>query len=262
MALADDFRTNLNKGRGIDPRAQATLDAKKNSRENKEKEIKRKHAEREINSLKARLSVIDRELKRLSVSERRYTGDEHKAQEEYDREAKNVLKLTNELQVHSAKVKDLQQILNTKKISSSRNSSTGDFGRSAHEKEVQNLQSELTRIDQEITQLSSKKRTISIKISSVQNEIQKSMQMQTKMESISKNDENQLQDMMQKINSEETVMNQLKSRFSSAQNVLLNKQRELESVKNRKKGTVDASPSLQNYKQNIEQKIRELEKDL
>lgn len=262
MALADNFRSNLTKSRGLDPRALATLDARKNSRAKREDELKRKQTEREISGLRARLAVINREIQRLSVSERRYHGDAARAQQEFETEAKNVLELTKELGRHSSKVKELQQALNAKKVLTSKAQKTSDFGREAAEKESERLRTELKRIDQEIDQLNSRRRRITAEMSSFQQKVQKASEMEMKSETEMRRNEGEISKILQELQSEESVLDRFKARFSVEQKTMIAKQNELQNVKKRMQGAGSGSPELESERQRIEQQIRELERKL
>ena len=262
MALSRVLKRDFNNDRGLDPRAMATLNAKKNSRSQRENDLKRKQVEREVNSLRARLSVIDRELQRLSVSERRYHGDESKAQLEFERESRSFTELTKELGAHSEKVKELQQVLNTKKVMSHKTSMSNDFGAGAAQKESDRLKSELKRVDQEIEQLNGKKRRLVLEFSSAQQKVQKAQEMELKSHATDHNVDSEIQRLLKEIQSEETILGRFKSRFTSEQQKVSDKKRELDEIKKRISGTSSGSPALESEKQKIEQKISQLEKSL
>lgn len=239
---------DFNKSRGIDPRAAATLDAKKNSRAKREDDLKRKQTEREINALRSRLSVVDREIQRLTVSERRYHGDEAKALEEFERESKEVLDLTNQLRNHSEKVTELQRALNTKKLLVSKSKNSHETA----DRENQRLKNELKEVDREIEQLNARKRRLISEMMTEQVKIKKTYDVDLKEED----------KIFRELQSEEGLINGLKNRFSTAQQLMLRKQRELEQVRERVKGASGGSISLESEKEKLEKKISDLERNL
>lgn len=262
MALADNFRTNLTKNRGIDPRAAATLDAKKNSQAKRQDDLKRKQTEREINTLKSRLTVIDRELQRLSVFERRFHSDVARAKQEFDIEVKNMSELTQELSRHSDKVAELKRALDTKRFSATRMVGQKDFGREAAQKESDRLHNELKRIDREIDQLNSQRRRILSEMSSFQQKAQKASEMEARESTEMRRGENEINQVLHELQSEESLLNRFKTRFSLEKKSVLSKQHELENVKKRLQGAGSGSPGLESEKQKIEKRIAELERTL
>lgn len=253
-----DFQNN----RGLDPRAMATLQAKKNSRGKREDDLKRKQTEREINSLKARLNVIDREIERLSVSQRRYHGAESKAENDLERESRSLLELTKELGRHSDKVKELQQALNTKKLMAHKSSFSNDFGREASEKENERLKAELRRVDQEMEQLNGRRRRLIAEMTGVQQKIQRSYEFETKEHTESRENQNEIDRILKELQSEESMISRFKARFTTEQKTVQEKERQLNETKKRVQGTSSGSPALENEKERIEKKIRELEQSL
>jgi chromosome segregation ATPase len=262
MALSRILKRDFNNDRGLDPRAVATLNAKKNSRSQRENDLRRKQVEREINSLRARLAVVNRELQRLAVSERRYHGDEARAEQEFERESRSFEELTKELGRHSDKVRELQQLLNTKKVMSHKTSISSDFGAEAAQKESDRLKNELKRVDQEIEQLNGKRRRLTLDLSATQQKVQKAHDMELKSHANDHNVDSEIQQLFKEIQSEETILGRFKSRFTSEQKRVSDKQRELDSLKKRMTGSAGGAPALESEKQKIEQKINELEKSL
>lgn len=262
MALSRILKRDFNNDRGLDPRAMATLNAKKNSRSQRENDLRRKQVEREINSLRARLAVVNRELQRLAVSERRYHGDEARAEQEFERESRSFEELTKELGRHSDKVRELQQLLNTKKVMSHKTSVANDFGAEAAQKESDRLKNELKRVDQEIEQLNGKRRRLTLDLSATQQKVQKAHEMELKSHANDHNVDSEIQQLFKEIQSEETILGRFKSRFTSEQKRVLDKQRELDNLKKRMTGSSGGAPALESEKQKIEQKINELEKSL
>lgn len=258
MALLSDF----NNSRGLDPRAMATLDAKKNSRAQRENDLKRKQAEREINAVRARLTVVDRELQRLSVSGRRYHADESRAEAELEQEARKFSELTKELERHSDEIKQLNTVLGSKRISTTKVASKRDFGSINAGKEVQRLKDDLRKIDQEIEQLNTKKRRIYSDVSAAIQKMEQAQALEQRAATEFHKGEDGMEKIISEIKSEESMLGRLKARFSVEQRNLSTKQKELESVKKRTQGTNSGSPALLNEKQKLEQKIHELEKDL
>jgi chromosome segregation ATPase len=258
MALLSDF----NKSRGLDPRAMATLDAKKNSRAARENDLKRKQAEREINAVRALLNVVDRELQRLSVSGRRYHADEARAEQEFEQEARKFTELTKELERHSDKIKELNAKLGAKRISTTRVASKRDFGSINAGKEVQRLKDDLRKVDQEIEHLNAKKRRMYSEISAAIQKMEQAQALEQRAAAELHEGEDGMEEIISEIKSEESMLGRFKARFSVEQRNLATKKKELESVKNRMKGTDSGSPALLNEKQKLEQKIRELEKNL
>jgi chromosome segregation ATPase len=262
MALPRVFKRDLNNDRGLDPRAMATLQAKQNSRAKREDDLKRKQTEREINALKARLSVVDREIQRLSVSERRYQGDESRVEQDFERESRSLDELTKELGRHSEKVKSLQDALNAKKLLSHRMQVSNDFGREAADKENDRLKNELKRVDQEIDQLNSKRRRLVAEMTGVQQKIQRAYELENKEQTELKENQNEINKILQELQSEESVIGRFKARFSTEQKTVLEKQKQLADVKRRMQGASSGSPALESERDRIEKKIRDLEQTL
>ncbi len=258
----DGYSNNLAKGRGLDPRALSMLESKKQAQDKRKNELKRKQTEREISALRARLHVVDREIQRISVSERRYKGEETRAEQEFKNEARNVAELTKELARHSDKVRELQNALNSKKSLLSRGSTRTDFGAETAQRETERLQDELKTIDREIEQLNLKRRRVISDMTRSQQKLKQSQDKQSKTEFQAKQVEFEIAKILQNLRSEETVLNQFKTRFSIDQKNLLRKQKQYEDIKSRETGTAKSSPALQNEKQKIEQKIKELERTL
>lgn len=265
MALSR-FTQSRNSGfqgdRGLDPRAMATLQAKKNSRGKREDDLRRKQTEREINSLRARLNVINRELERLAVSQRRYQGSESKASLEFERESRSLLELTKELGRHNDKVKELQQALNTKKLMSHKTNFSNDFGRENAEKENERLKAELRRVDQEMDQLNSRRRRLVAEMSGVQQKIQRANEMESKSNVGSHENQIEINRILKELQSEESVINRFKARFTIENKTVKEKEKQLEETKKRMQGAASAAPSLESEKDRIEKKIRDLEKTL
>lgn len=253
---------DFNSSRGLDPRAMATLDAKKNSRVARENDLKRKQAEREINAVRARLTVVDRELQRLNVSGRRYHADEARAEAELEQEARKFTELTKELERHSDKIKELNAKLGAKRISTTRVASKRDFGSISAGKEVQRLKDDLKKVDHEIEQLNAKKRRMYSDISAAIHKMEQAQALEQRAAAEFHKGEDGMEEIISQIKSEESMLNRFKSRFSVEQRNLATKKKELESVKKRMQGTDSGSPALLNEKQKLEQKIRELEKNL
>jgi chromosome segregation ATPase len=254
----DDFY----KSRGIDPRALQTLNARKNSRGNRQDDLRRKQAEREINALRARLTVIDREIQRLSVSGRRFHGDESRAETEFEQETKKFSELTKELARHSEKIKELNAALSSKKVSTAKLASKRDFGSLNAEKEVSRLKEEVRKVDHEIEQLDSKKRRLYSEVSSAIQKMEQAKEMEARTMSEFNKEEGNVAEIVLELKSEESMYNRFKARFSAEHRSMTAKQRELESVKKRMKGAETGSPALLNEKQKLEQKIQALEKEL
>ncbi|MEY2703906.1 MAG: hypothetical protein RLY43_2545 [Bacteroidota bacterium] len=265
MALANFTQSrsnNFKNDRGLDPRAMATLQAKKNSRSKREDDLKRKQTEREINSLRARLHVVDRELERLSVAQRRYHGSEARAESDFERESRSLLELTKELGRHNDKVKELETALNSRKLMSHKTSLSNDFGRDLAEKEKERLNIELRKVDQEIEQLNGRRRRLVAEMSGVQQKIQRAYEMETKDQTEARENQNEINRILKELQSEESVLSRFKARFGTEQKTVFEKQRQLEETHKRMQGTSSGSPALQNEKDRIEKKIRELEQTL
>lgn len=257
MALSND---DFYKNRGIDSRAAATLKAKKEGAARREDDLKRKQIQREIDSLKSRISIIDREIERLSVSERRYKGDEARAKLEFEKESREMLELTRDLQVHSSKVEQLKSLLNSKKITAGRSSSKKDFGRDAIERDSQRLKTELRQIDQEIDQLNGKKRRIVSEMSSFQTKMQSVVNLENKEVSESRRQQEEMEKIFQELQSEESIIERFKSRFTKEKRESTEKEKELSAVRGRMQGASAGAPALESEKMRIERQIQELER--
>lgn len=259
MAFSDN---SFNKNRGLDPGAMRVLDSRKKSKDNRTGDLKRKQVERELAALRARLAVIDRELQRLAVSERRFHGDEARAHQEFEKESHDFEEITKELGTHSEKAKELQRLLGTKKSMVSRFTSSNNFGREAAEKEAQMLRNELRRVDQEIDQLSSKKRRIASEIMQVQNKIKQAGDIEHKMSSQSDKIQTEIDGLLQELHSEETTTSRMKIKFNSEQRSVLEKKRQLEEVEKRMQGVATGHPVLESEKAKLEKQIQDLERKL
>ncbi|MFA7193825.1 MAG: hypothetical protein WC087_02830 [Candidatus Paceibacterota bacterium] len=253
---------DLNKSRGLDTNVLKVLDYRKTIRDNKAKTLKRKQVEQEILVLRTRLNVIDREIQRLNVSERRFHGDESRAELELAEETKTLENLTKELEKHSLNVQELQKTLSSKKMYFGRSKPKISFSTQNAEKEMQSLRSELKRVNQEIEQLNAKKRRLITEMGLVETKSHEAEELQQKTDYQNKEEEIAMQKLTQEMNSEETLISRFKSRFLNQQKSVLEKKRQFEEVKNRLKGSRTVSPALENEKHRIEQKIQSLEVDL
>lgn len=259
MSLSNN---DLNKSRGLDASALRVLDARKNSRDNRSNDLKRKQVEREILALRTRLNVIDREIQRLSVSERRYHGDESRAEVELEQETRTLENLTKELEKHSFNVQELQKVLSSKKVSLARSKPKVSFSSQNADKENQRLKIELKRVDQEIDQLNAKKKRLVSEMNLVETKSKEAEELAKMSEHQNKEEEVAMQKVVQEMNAEETLLSRFKSRFLNQQKSVLEKKRQFEEVKKRMTGSQTASPALENEKHQIEQKIQNLEREL
>lgn len=83
--------------RGLDPRALKTLALREQKRKEREAALRKATATRELNSLRARLSVIEREIQRLQVTERRTKSTRAQGQAQLERERRDVLTVSAQL---------------------------------------------------------------------------------------------------------------------------------------------------------------------
>lgn len=262
MAFSRSFKRDFNQDRGLDPRAMATLAAKKNSRAAREDDLRRKQIERELNSLRARLTVIDREIQRLNVFERRYNADEARANQDFAKESKSLLGLTEELGRHSSKVQQLKSLLESKKVVAHKSHVSNDFGREMAEKESDRVKAELKRVDGEIDQLNSRRRRLASELSSIQQKIQKAFELESREDTKEKESQNEINRILEELQSEESIMERFKSRFSSEQRVIHEKERQLSDIKKRIKGATSGAPALEVERERLQKKINDLEKEL
>ncbi|MBP9763421.1 MAG: hypothetical protein KBD10_01585 [Candidatus Pacebacteria bacterium] len=285
MALSDKFTNS----RGLDAHAMSVLDSRKKNRDNRGSDLKRKHAEREINSLRSKLDVINREIQRLAVSGRRFHGDEARTKTEFEQESRALDDITKELGIHSEKIKELDRVLSAKKMVSAK-SGKSDFGQEAAKKEVQRLKTELNHatrdveqlnakkrlldqeiahlnnqkksVDQEIEQLDPHKRRLMNEIRTTEDKIQQAAELEIKSSHDSLLVEREVDKVSEELRSEQSMFSRLKARFSNQHRNFLSKKKQMEEVDKRMKGASEGSPALENEKMKIEQQIRNLEKDL
>lgn len=254
---------SFNSNRGLDPHAMRVLDMRKQKREDKDRELKRKQVEREVNSLKTRISVIDREIERLSVTGRRSRGDIARTEQELQNEIQDVLGITKELGEHESKIHELEAKLGAKKGTFSRLKSM--VSRSGHDSfsvEVQRLRDELKRVEQEIDQLQMKRKRLVSDMSQIQQKQQQKYDQEAKFSTELTQNQTELEKLMQEMESEKSMFSRIRARYSREQKQVLQKQKEIEDVRNRFQGSDTGIPNLEREKQNLEQRIKNLEKDL
>lgn len=285
MALSDKFTNS----RGLDAHAMSVLDSRKKNRDNRGNDLKRKHAEREINSLRSKLDVINREIQRLAVSGRRFHGDEARTKTEFEQESRALDDITKELGIHSEKIRELDRVLSAKRMVSEKVHKS-DFGQEAAKKEVQRLKTELNHatrdveqlnakkrlldqeiahlnnqkksVDQEIEQLDPHKRRLMNEIRTTEDKIQQAAELEIKSSHDSLLVEREVDKVSEELRSEQSMFSRLKARFSNQHRNFLSKKKQMEEVDKRMKGASEGSPALENEKMKIEQQIRNLEKDL
>ncbi len=285
MALSDKFTNS----RGLDAHAMSVLDSRKKNRDNRGNDLKRKHAEREINSLRSKLDVINREIQRLAVSGRRFHGDEARTKTEFEQESRALDDITKELGIHSEKIKELDRVLSAKRMVSEKVHKS-DFGQETAKKEVQRLKTELNHatrdveqlnakkrlldqeiahlnnqkksVDQEIEQLDPHKRRLMNEIRTTEDKIQQAAELEIKSSHDSLLVERELDKVSEELRSEQSMFSRLKARFSNQHRNFLSKKKQMEEVDKRMKGASEGSPVLESEKMKIEQQIRNLEKDL
>jgi chromosome segregation ATPase len=285
MALSDKFTNS----RGLDAHAMSVLDSRKKNRDNRGNDLKRKHAEREINSLRSKLDVINREIQRLAVSGRRFHGDEARTKTEFEQESRALDDITKELGIHSEKIRELDRVLSAKRMVSEKVHKS-DFGQESAKKEIQRLKVELNHatrdveqlnakkrlldqeiahlnnekksVDQEIEQLDPHKRRLMNEIRTTEDKIQQAAELEIKSSHDSLLVEREVDKVSEELRSEQSMFSRLKARFSNQHRSFLSKKKQMEEVDKRMKGASEGSPALENEKMKIEQQIRNLEKDL
>ena len=108
--MADKINfTDLQNQRGLDPRAVKALELRKRKKQEQQDRIKREKAEREMNTLRSRMAIIDRQIKSLEVRERGSKASLRKGQTALAQSLKEVVEVTKELGEHQAKLKSLKQ---------------------------------------------------------------------------------------------------------------------------------------------------------
>lgn len=254
---------SLNSNRGLDPHAMRVLDMRKQKREDRDNDLKRKQAEREINSIRNRVTIIEREIERLSVTGRRSKGDIARTEQELQEEVGDVLKLTAELGEHEKKIHDLEKMLGAKKGTFSRlRSIVSRSGKDSSAVEIQRIRDELKRVEQELDQLQMKRKRLVTEMSQVQQKQQKAYEAESKFSAEMSKSQAELEKMMQEMEAERSVFNRMRARYSRENKDVLQKQREVEDARNRSQGSGTGIPALEREKQMLEQKIKNLEKEL
>lgn len=252
---------NLNNSRGLDSHAMNVLDFRKKKRQEKDQNLRKQKAEREINSLRARLAVIDREIERLSVTERRSRSEIVKTEQDFKKEINDVLSLTRELSEHESKIKKIESMLGLKQGAISRLKSVVSRSSHTEDREIGRLKDELSRIEKEIEQLNNKRKRIISEMSVYQHKVQKESELESRISAEFHENESEISKLMQELDSEKSLFSRLRSRMNREQIELSQSERRSQDIKNRLMGSKSGIPSLESEKLRIEQKIKQLEKD-
>jgi chromosome segregation ATPase len=254
---------SFNNQRGLDPKAMQVLEMRKKKRDDRSKDLKRKQVERETNAMRARLAVIDREIERLSVTEKRARGEVVRVDQDLQNEVRDVLNVTKELSGHENRIRELERMLGTKKgafdrlksmVSRSGNDNTGS--------EVQRIREDLKQVEQQLESLENKRKRLIADMGQVQEKQHKLYEQQEKFSSELSLSENQLKVLTQEMDAEKSMFGRLRARYASEQTDLIKKQKEVVEVKNRLLGAASGIPNLEREKQRIEAKIKNLEQEL
>ncbi len=275
---------NLAKSRGLDPQALKTLALRKKGRDDRSQSLRQKNALRDINTLRARLTVLDREIQRLSVGERRNRADVARGRGELSHELADVEEVSKALDKELAEFKKIELAIGKERSAIGRlRSAQSQVKTSDVERQLSSLQTRLKQIDvdagsvdakrkrlmAEITQLDHEMTAIESQRARIMNEV---TQHQTKLASGTSTVQRVMSDLekhqaeMDKLISEQdhhgSAMRQLKAQLMREQREAKAKAKLFEQVGLRLQGKEQGVPALERDRAHIEQQIRNLEKEL
>lgn len=258
--LHDELYASLQKQRGLDPRALKTLEYKEKARKERTRDLEKKKIQKEVNAIRARLTVIEREIERLSVTEHRSQADVVKEEKELQENLRDVTQITKELVEHDEKIKLLRQNVGRENnlvtkfktlISRLQSNGTGSS--------LNGLKSELSIVEREIEQLDNKKRRLISDISRSEKESGRHGSSAQNVEKELTEHERKLIQILEEMRQEESIYKRLKTRLVRSEQDAKTAERVLVGAQNRMTGSTKGIPSLQKDKSKLEERLRFLE---
>lgn len=262
MAKPINF-TDLQNQRGLDPRAIKALELREKKKEEQAQRLKQDKVQREVNSLHSRLAIINREIERLTVTERRSRGSITGGEKELARDLRDVAAVSKELIEHEGKIKELRQMMGkeTNFISRLRNQ-TSVVSHSMDSSKLSQLRVELNDIQREKDQLENKRRRIIGEMAQEQAILERKSEQKKDSSNGLREHESKVQQILQEMHAEQGTYNRLKAHLSSEQQKVRTETEAFERDQRRMEGSSKGTSSLERDKKKMENRIRELEREM
>ncbi|MEY2640899.1 MAG: hypothetical protein RL150_292 [Candidatus Parcubacteria bacterium] len=270
--------------RGIDPRALQTLALKKKKQEEREATLRKAVATRELNALRSRLSVIEREIQRLQITERRTKSTQSQGRIALEHEQRAVLDLTAKLNEAVGEHKRIMLALGKEegfvaRLKSLRSRDAGsDVARQltqlkdrlrqldtdAHAAETRHRQllAELSQAERALHAIEAQRSRIMTEVTS-----QERTQAQTEAETRAmlkelEQHESSLRQLMSERDEHESAIRQLKASLTREEHQAKEARDVVARSETRHEGAEKSIPSLEHDREQLEQKIKALEHEI
>jgi chromosome segregation ATPase len=281
MAFSNDDFAN----RGLDSGAVKMLRFKKDARDRHAKSLGKDRAQQQLNALRARLTVLEREIERLHLTERRNVGEKAQARNFLNREQGDVLAVTKLLQDETLKFEKIQLALGKEKTLVSRIKSlagqrtqTDDVARTlaslrtkmsqidtearSLEAERAHIMSELTQVERQMNEVKAKRDRVMHEVNAIQNTKHTSDHGTQVAVAQLKEHETVLSQLLSEHAQHDSSIRQLKARLSREEHEAHEKEGEVEQLETRLRGVATGIPSLEHDRAQIIKQIEELERQI
>lgn len=270
--------------RGLDPRALKTLELRKKKRGERERQLRQDKARRDLNALHARLSVIDREIQRLSVGERRNRSDISRSRTELGRELADVSEVSKALTEEVERYKKIELAIGKERTIIGRlRSAQSRIKTNDVERQLTSLQGRMKQLDVEAGNVDAKRKRLLAELSQIEHELdaidaQRNRIMTEvanhqskisggagdlhKIVSDLEKHELEMQKLMSERDQHDSALRQLKAKLMREQHEAKAEAKVFERVEQRLQGKERGIPALERDRSHIQQQIRQLEQDL
>jgi len=270
--------------RGLDPRAVRMLELRKKKRVERENSLRQDKARRELNALHARLSVLDREIQRLSVGERRNRADQSRGRGNLAHELADVAEVSKALTEEMQKFQKIQLAIGKERniIGRLRNAQsrvkTDDAERQLVslqgrmkqlsveagnvEAKRKRLLAELTQVEHEMGAIDAQRNRIMVEVGNHQSKINSGTGDLYKIVSDLEKHELEMQKLISEQDHQDSALRQLKAKLMREQREAKEEAKIFERTQQRLQGKERGIPSLERDRSQIEQQIRKLEQEL
>jgi len=270
--------------RGLDPRAVRMLELRKKKRGERERSLRQDKARRELNALHSRLSILDREIQRLSVGERRNRADQSRGRGNLSHELADVAEVSKALTEEMQKFQKIQLAIGKERniIGRLRNAQSRVKTDDA-ERQLTSLQgrmkqldveagnvdakrkrllAELTQVEHELDAIDAQRNRIMVEVGNHQNKINSGTGDLHKIVSDLEKHELEMQKLISEQDHQDSALRQLKAKLMREQREAKEEAKIFERTQQRLQGKERGIPSLERDRSQIEQQIRKLEQEL
>lgn len=276
----DDFAN-----RGLDPGAVKMLKFKKEARKTRADSLGKERAQQQLNGLRAKVMILEREIDRLQLTERRNVGEKTQARNILNRELGDVQAVAHDLQEKTAEFEKIKLALGKEKTLVSRLKSlagsptaSDDVGRmlaalqtkmhqidteaKAIEAQRAHIMAELTQVERHLGEVHAQRDRVMHEASTVQNQKHTGdREVQAAVAQL-KAHEATLQQLLSEHAQHDSTIRQLHARLGREEREVHEKEREVEQLETHVRGVVSGIPSLERDRAQITKQIEDLQRQI